>query len=510
MVPPILVRQLDAERAVTKTMPSLPASHPASRSMHAAVVLVAHGSAHSGASSEPVRAMGRALAARGFTEVGTGFWKEEPFLHQALDTVRCPRVVVVPLFLAQGYFSRVVVPRELGLRYGLTTTASRQIRLLSPIGADPELDGLVLDRARSALPEGSAHDEALVVVLGHGTRLDPGSADTVLQVCRRLERRSEFARVAPAFIDQEPQLAEVADRAAEPLVVVVPFLVAAGFHGGGTVPEELADTGREGRHVRAGVLRKIVYTEPIGTHPALIDTVVRKILDARFDTEPVEAGAPHGTHVAFTALEAALADQVSRLGSVIFLEVEIRAQGDAYLLRHGADGGAADGVLVVQPDTGALEELARRTSGGSHRPLRTAAGLPTGWRYRASGIRELVNALIALYGPAVVHWHLGDQGRLRSTGFAEVAARQTGVYAALQRVEPTAVSDAIRHCCEGHPCLRSRVWDWSSSSAVRAPQAAATAPSARAGLAVPCPAPCPILLSTLIQANPDDPVEAQH
>lgn len=508
MVRPILVRQPDAERSVTKTMPSLPGKRPASPSMHPAVLLVAHGSAHNNASSDPVRAMGRALVARGFAEVGTGFWKEEPFLHQALDTVRCARVVVVPLFLAEGYFSRVVVPRELGLAYGLTTTASRQIHLLSPIGADPELDGLVSDRAHSALPEGSAHDEALVVVLGHGTRLDPRSADTVLRVCRRLERRSEFARVAPAFIDQEPRLAGVTDRAAEPLIVVVPFLVAAGFHGGGTVPEELAATGSGGGYGRPGAPRKIVYAEPVGTHPALIDTVVRNILDTRFDTEPVQAGAPDRTHPAFTGLEAALADEIARRGSVTFLEVEIRALGDTYVLRHGADVGAADGMLAVQPDTGSLEELARCTSGGSHRPLRTAAGLPTGWQHRASGIHELVKALIALYGPAVVHWHLGDQGRLRSTGFTEVAARQTGIYAVLQRVESTVVADAIRHCCEGHPCLRTRVWDWSGSSAGRAPQAFAPAPSERAGLPVPCPAPCPILLSTMIQANPDDPVPA--
>ena len=506
MVPPFLMFRLDAVRSVTKSTPSIPATHRANPAALPGVLLVAHGSARTGASAEPVRATARALAARGFAHVGTGFWKEEPFLHQALDTMRCARVVVLPVFLAEGYFSRVVVPRELGLEYGLTTTGSRQVHLLPPLGTDPDLDDLAVDRARASLPAGARHDEALVVVLGHGTPLQPSSANTVLEVCRRLDRRREFARVAPAFIDQEPQLTGVIGRAAEPFIVVVPFLVAAGFHGGVTVPEELAATSLAGVRTRRGDLPKVAYAEPVGTHPKLIDTVARKILDVSFDKGTARPPAPHPEHPALVALESALAEQVARHGSVTFLEVEIRTQDDAYVLRHRADAGVGGRGLSLRADARALEELACRTSGGSHRPLRTAAGLPTGWQHRARGDRALVEALIALYGPAVVHWHLGEQGQLRPNSFAEVAARQTGIYAALRCVQTTAVAAAIRRCCEGRTCLRTRIWDQSGSPAGRAAGAVAPAPSEGTGLTVPCPSPCPILLSTMTQTDYEDPV----
>ena len=68
---------------------------PAPPPDHPAVILVAHGSARSGASAEPVLALARALRGRGFPEVRTAFWKEEPFLHQALETTRSPVVVVL-------------------------------------------------------------------------------------------------------------------------------------------------------------------------------------------------------------------------------------------------------------------------------------------------------------------------------------------------------------------------------------------------------------------------------
>src|SRR4051794_34298953 len=108
-----------------------------------AVLLVAHGSSRSGASAHPVLDLARSLRARGIEEARTAFWKEEPFLHQALDTVRAANVVVLPIFLAEGYFTGTVVPRELGLQDGGQPRADRPVRLLKPLGIAPALDPLV-------------------------------------------------------------------------------------------------------------------------------------------------------------------------------------------------------------------------------------------------------------------------------------------------------------------------------------------------------------------------------
>src|SRR4051812_18238511 len=118
---------------------------PPSAPADAAVLLVGHGSTRGGAPAEPLLALADALRDRGVGEVRTAFWKEEPFLHQALDAVRGAPVVVLPVFLAEGYFSRTVVPRELGLAYGRNRVDGRPVRLLPPLGTAPELADLVVE-----------------------------------------------------------------------------------------------------------------------------------------------------------------------------------------------------------------------------------------------------------------------------------------------------------------------------------------------------------------------------
>src|SRR5262245_2383073 len=177
----------------------VPAPPPPDRT---GVILVAHGSARSGESAEPALELARALRDRGFPEVRTAFWKEESFLHQALDTVAAPVVLVLPVFLAQGYFSRKVVPRELGREYGWNQVGGRAVGLLPPIGTLPVLDDLVVARAREAAPAGARVRDALLVLMGHGTERDPESAGTVLEAQARIAARGEVARGVPAFIEQ--------------------------------------------------------------------------------------------------------------------------------------------------------------------------------------------------------------------------------------------------------------------------------------------------------------------
>ena len=456
------------------------------------VVLVAHGSARSGASSEPVLSLVRQLVAQGFPEVRAAFWREEPFLHQALDATRSPRLVVLPIFLAEGYFGREVVPRELGVPYGESVHDGRSVRLLRPLGTDPTLDRLVLDRGREALGDQDRADDALLVVLGHGTPRDPGSQNTVLAACARLGERGAFGRVVPAFIDVAPRVDEVVAHAPERTAVVVPFLIASGYHGGTTVPHDLEKVRRSGGQAS----RQIRYADPVGTHPALIGLIEKVVLGASRDFGEERGGTTKAAPLA--ALEPVLADRVARLGAVTFLEVEIRADGsDVFWLRHAADRGTVEAELSELSDRDALAVHTRRTAVDEHRPLRTAADLPRGWRYRACGSRALVEALVAIYGPAVVHWYLGEQGALPAGGFAEVAARQTGIYADLEQVGASGVTAGIQACCEGRPCLRTRLWDVEGQSE-RDARAQTSAREQESALAVPCPTPCPILLGTVL------------
>lgn len=81
-----------------------------------ALLLVGHGSQLSADTSRPVREHAERIRRRAlFDEVRVAFWKEEPYLRGALDLVESDDVFVVPFFLADGYYTREVVPRELGL-----------------------------------------------------------------------------------------------------------------------------------------------------------------------------------------------------------------------------------------------------------------------------------------------------------------------------------------------------------------------------------------------------------
>lgn len=459
-----------------------------------AVLLVGHGSALSGASAEPILALADALEERGFAEVRTAFWKEEPFLHQAPDILRSATVVVLPVFLAEGYFSRTVVPRELGLAYGANRMGGRTIHLLPPLGVAPGLPDLVVDRAAEAAG-GVDLSDAVLVVLGHGTPRDPGSAGAVLDVCAHLSARGDLriGRVAPAFIDQAPRVDDVVREARERRVVIVPFLVAAGWHGGTTVPRELglATEADRGEH-------RVLYAEPVGTHPRLADQVAALIAAA---APAVARDAETETNTPLAHAERALLERLAERGEATLLEVHVRADAaGGFELRHAADAHAAADSLRGVADAPTLERLARRTEAGTHRPLRTAADLPRGWRAHAVTGRALADALVALYGPALTHWHLGERGALPVRTFRATAARQSGLYARLAQVEPVAVEAAIARVCDGCPCLRRRSWTVAAAVAETRAGAAGT-------LAVPCPAPCPVLLTAVLELSGEPTVD---
>ncbi len=448
------------------------------------VLLVAHGSARSGESAGPVLALAGALSDRGFPEVRAAFWKEEPFLHQALELMRSEVVLVLPVFLAEGYFTRTVVPRELGLRPGENRVGDRAVHLLSPLGAAEGMATIVAELARDGLPRETDPSSALLIVLGHGTPRDPGSADAVLAVSARLNRDRTFGRVAPAFIDQEPRLEDEVRGAREATIVVVPFLVSSGWHGGTTVPQELQR------------LRSVVYTQPVGNHPSIVTLAETILLRATPSRTAVPAGSsPH----CLARLERALEDRLKRSEAVVLLQATCRAEQDgSFELRHVDDVARTDLAPIAGPHE--LSALARRRADGQHRPLRTAADLARGWRLRAPDIPELIEALLELYGPALVDWHLGESGALPTASFMETAERQTGMYAGLTQAEPPAVESGIRRTCDGIPCLRTRLWGVEDTVGGGS---ASEAEQRSLRLVVPCPRPCPILLSSVLDLTLD-------
>lgn len=232
------------------------------------LVLAGHGSHLNANSSAPVRALAAEMRRRGgFDEVRLGFWKEEPSLSRCLDDCADPEVVVVPVFISNGYFTKSVIPREMRLTGALTERNGQRIRYTAPVGADPAFAQVIIERAREA---GATADDA-VAVLGHGTRRESESERNILATAERVRATGAFAEAGAIFLDQEPGMLDLLTLFSATTVVVVPFFIAEGWHVGQTIPADLAlegaETRRDGRVVR--------YARAAGAHPAVADVVAK-------------------------------------------------------------------------------------------------------------------------------------------------------------------------------------------------------------------------------------------
>ena len=230
--------------------------------MSSALVLAGHGSHLNARSSEAVRAHARALAtSSAWDEVLVAFWKEEPSLARALDGCTASDVVVVPVFMSEGYFTGEVIPAEMGLDGPITRREGRTVRVTRPVGVHPALAGIVVARALEA---GASPDDPLFV-LGHGTKRNAASGNAVREQVERVRSAGPFAEVTAVFTDQEPNLASIPELARGRNATVVPFFASEGWHVGQVV---------------AGGAPGVCYTEPAGTHPGIAAVITDLALEA--------------------------------------------------------------------------------------------------------------------------------------------------------------------------------------------------------------------------------------
>ena len=213
-----------------------------------------------------MRELARALRERGaFLQVEVGFWKEEPFMRDALGQFDVREVVVVPIFTSIGYYTEHVIPRELAQSDPSQRPAGMLVRLCPPVGTHPNMAGVVLERAEPQAEPGFA-----LIIVGHGTPRHPASGRVTEELADALRDRWPYGPVAAAFLDQEPGVAEVVGAHPGPGAVVVPFFIGEGWHAGVTLPASLAVAHGKGR-LGAKAIR---YTAPVGTHPRLVEIVM--------------------------------------------------------------------------------------------------------------------------------------------------------------------------------------------------------------------------------------------
>ena len=225
------------------------------REKHAAV-LVAHGDRGGLAPNAALRAQAEAVRQlTGLTPVAAGVLKGEPTLEAALAQAAASgatRIAVYPLFMAEGYFMRKVRERV------AATGIAPEPNVLAPLGLDPALPDILVEEAASvASREGIEPKSSRLLIVGHGSKLGPASANATRKAAARAAIARRFASVTTAFLEEEPFLDDILATGKTP-TVVAGFFFGEGMHAGEDVPDAIAETGANA-----------IYTGAIGNSPAI-------------------------------------------------------------------------------------------------------------------------------------------------------------------------------------------------------------------------------------------------
>lgn len=226
------------------------------------MLLAAHGERRPGAGNDGVFRIAQALSGRGL-EVAVGFISGVPAIGEALQTLHADRVLVYPLFAANGYFTRDRLVQILDE----AKKAGRSVEMLTPLGLDPGLPNVVMQQARgAALEHGLTPVACTVILLAHGSQRNPASRQSTEALARALERYGVFRKVEVAFLEEAPSLDDAVATVDGPAVVVGVFS-GEGLHGAKDAPGLVARIGR----------RDVVFAGIMGTAPGIAELVAQAV-----------------------------------------------------------------------------------------------------------------------------------------------------------------------------------------------------------------------------------------
>jgi len=259
----------------------------------AALLILGHGSTENPDSSQPCWDHAETIAASGqFGSVHCAFWKEEPSFRQIWPMIEEREVYIVPNFISEGYFTRQVLPRELGIEGHTTVRGDLTLHYCDPVGIHSAMTGLLTKRALEMIDESVRPEETSVIIVGHGTGLNQKSTEAIrVQVEAIQASGAPFAKVIDAYMEEAPFIADWQTLTDTPNVIVVPFFIADGLHSYQDIPVLL---GIESEPTAAASQREVFrhnphhfgdrtlwYSSAIGTDPSLADVIVDQV--AYFD-----------------------------------------------------------------------------------------------------------------------------------------------------------------------------------------------------------------------------------
>ncbi len=228
-----------------------------------AVILAAHGDRGGDSPNSTLLGHCAALADLSvFHSVAPGILRGEPQLEASVRhalAAGAKSLAVYPMFMAEGYFTRkVLIQRLAALEIPI------DVHVLAPLGADPRMPSLMLEQAiETAERNGLALVTTRLLIVGHGSKIGPASADATRAVAEAIQRQEQFARVETAFLEEPEFLEDALSREAAALpTVVLGFFSGDGLHAAEDVPEAISET-----------QANAVYAGSVGKCPALVEMI---------------------------------------------------------------------------------------------------------------------------------------------------------------------------------------------------------------------------------------------
>jgi sirohydrochlorin cobaltochelatase len=170
----------------------------------------------------------------------------------------------------------------------------------------------------------SPKDKTGLLIVAHGSTVNPDSSAPTLAHTAEIRRRKFFAQVECAFWKEEPSLRDALflfDPESIPQVCVVPNFISEGYFTQTVIPRELELNGRITKRPDGQTWK---YCEPVGNHPAMTELLLKRAREIAPGVDPAETSlliVAHGTDLNENSAVAAKreAEKIRALGK--FAEV---------------------------------------------------------------------------------------------------------------------------------------------------------------------------------------------
>lgn len=147
---------------------------------------------------------------------------------------------------------------------------------------------------RSYLVRMEPKPESALIIVGHGSTLNPDSSAPMHAHAAAIRARGIFREVIPCFWKENPPIREALDLVESDDVYVVPDFISEGYFTRTVIPRELD---LDGPLTMRGA-RTIKYCQPVGSHPRMTKVLLKRAAETLGDTPEMETSVlivGHGT-----------------------------------------------------------------------------------------------------------------------------------------------------------------------------------------------------------------------